>query len=85
VAAIRNPWELARPEWSVEVKFGGTTEQYIDEHNRLRVRWCPQIVNACVRHAHPRLSHNSANTCGCASEAPESFDSPSHSGDYYGA
>jgi len=39
-----NPWELVRPEWAVEVKFGGATEQYTDEHNRLRVRWVPHKI-----------------------------------------
>src|SRR3984893_5695910 len=39
-----NPWELVRPEWSVDVKFGGSTEQYIDEYNRLRVRWVPHKI-----------------------------------------
>lgn len=28
-----NPWEIARPEWEVEVKFGGHVESYIDDHN----------------------------------------------------
>ena len=26
-----NPWEVVRPEWAVEVKFGGSTEHYVDE------------------------------------------------------
>ena len=52
-----NPWELVRPEWAVEVKFGGHTERYTDEHGRLRVRWVPaRVVNRrAVRHADPRL------------------------------
>ena len=29
-----NPWEIARPEWAVEVKLGGRTEHYTDEHGR---------------------------------------------------
>jgi starch phosphorylase len=29
-----NPWELIRPEWAVEVKFGGAAEQYTDNQNR---------------------------------------------------
>ena len=29
-----NPWEIARPEWAVEVKLGGHTERYTDEHGR---------------------------------------------------
>ncbi|MGF1491743.1 MAG: glycogen/starch/alpha-glucan phosphorylase [Microcoleaceae cyanobacterium] len=36
-----NPWEIARPEQSVEVKFGGYTEQYRDETGHYRVRWVP--------------------------------------------
>src|SRR5687767_6673622 len=36
-----NPWEIARPEWAVEVKLGGYTERFTDEHGRLRVRWVP--------------------------------------------
>ena len=41
-----NPWEIARPEWAVEVKLGGHTERYVDELGRLRVRWVPsKLVN----------------------------------------
>src|SRR5688572_19934521 len=39
-----NPWEIPRPEWAVDVKLGGHTERYIDEHGRLRVRWIPERV-----------------------------------------
>ena len=84
-----NPWELARPEWSVEVKFGGTTEQYIDEHNRLRVRWVPHKIVTGVPYDTLILGYrtNSANTLRLwRSEAPESFDfAIFNSGDYYGA
>jgi len=84
-----NPWELARPEWSVEVKFGGTTEQYIDEHNRLRVRWVPHKIVNGVPYDTLILGYrtNSANTLRLwRSEAPESFDfAIFNSGDYYGA
>ena len=84
-----NPWELARPEWSVEVKFGGTTEQYIDEHNRLRVRWVPHKIVNGVPYDTLILGYrtNTANTLRLwRSEAPESFDfAIFNSGDYYGA
>src|SRR5690349_17525654 len=41
-----NPWEVARPEWAVEVKLGGHTERYTDDHGRTRVRWVPhRVVN----------------------------------------
>ncbi|MEO0949571.1 MAG: glycogen/starch/alpha-glucan phosphorylase, partial [Cyanobacteria bacterium J06641_5] len=40
-----NPWEIARPEWEVEVKFGGHTESFTDDEGRFCVRWVPgQIV-----------------------------------------
>ncbi|NJK36562.1 MAG: glycogen/starch/alpha-glucan phosphorylase [Oscillatoriales cyanobacterium RM2_1_1] len=36
-----NPWEIARPEQSVEVKYGGYTEAYHDDKGNYRVRWIP--------------------------------------------
>ena len=36
-----NPWEIARPEWTVEVKFGGHTEAYLDEQGQKRTHWHP--------------------------------------------
>ncbi|MDY6938217.1 MAG: glycogen/starch/alpha-glucan phosphorylase [Cyanobacteriota bacterium] len=38
---LGNPWELARPEESVQVKLGGYTEPYKDEKGHYRVRWVP--------------------------------------------
>jgi glycogen phosphorylase len=84
-----NPWELVRPEWAVEVKLGGSTEQYIDDHNRLRVRWVPHKTVIGVPYDTPILGYqtNTANTLRLwRSEAPESFDfAIFNSGDYYGA
>ncbi len=84
-----NPWELVRPEWAVDVKFGGTTEQYIDEHNRLRIRWVPHKIVSGVPYDTLILGYrtNTANTLRLwRSEAPESFDfAIFNSGDYYGA
>jgi starch phosphorylase len=84
-----NPWELKRPEWAVEVKFGGHTEPYVDEHNRLRVRWVPHKTVIGVPYDTPILGYktNTANTLRLwRSEAPESFDfAIFNSGDYYGA
>ena len=40
-----NPWEIARPEIAYDVKFGGRTETWTDDHGRLpralgsRRRW----------------------------------------------
>jgi glycogen phosphorylase len=84
-----NPWELPRPEWAVEVKFGGSTEPYTDEYNRLRVRWVPHKTVIGVPFDTPILGYrtNTANTLRLwRSEAPESFDfAIFNSGDYYGA
>src|SRR5882762_3098343 len=84
-----NPWELVRPEWAVEVKLGGRTEQYTDERNRLRVRWVPHKTVLGVPYDTPILGYhtNTANTLRLwRSEAPESFDfAIFNTGDYYGA
>ncbi len=84
-----NPWELVRPEWAVDVKFGGSTEQYIDEHNRLRIRWVPHKIVTGVPYDTLILGYrvNTANTLRLwRSEAPESFDfAVFNAGDYYGA
>jgi starch phosphorylase len=84
-----NPWELPRPEWAVEVKFGGSAEPYTDELNRLRVRWVPHKTVIGVPFDTPILGYrtNTANTLRLwRSEAPESFDfAIFNSGDYYGA
>jgi starch phosphorylase len=84
-----NPWELPRPEWAVEVKFGGSVDTYLDELNRLRVRWVPHKTVLGVPYDTPILGYrtNTANTLRLwRSEAPESFDfAIFNSGDYYGA
>ena len=84
-----NPWEIARPEWAVEVKFGGHTERYVDEHGRQRSRWVPGKTVNGIPYDTPILGYrnHTANTLRlwCA-EAPESFDfSVFNRGDYYGA
>src|ERR1700758_1854163 len=38
---LGDPWEIARPEDTVEVNFGGHTEGYTDDQDRYRVRWIP--------------------------------------------
>ncbi len=84
-----NPWELVRPEWAVEVKIGGHTERYMDEHERLRTRWVPHHSVMGVPYDTPILGYqvNTANTLRLwRAEAPESFDFATfNSGDYYGA
>jgi starch phosphorylase len=84
-----NPWEIPRPEWAVQVKLGGHTEQFRDELDRLRVRWVPNKVVTGVPYDTPILGYhtNTANTLRLwKAEAPESFDfAVFNRGDYYGA
>jgi glycogen phosphorylase len=84
-----NPWEIARPEWCVAVKFGGHTEVWYDEFHRKRTRWVPgRLVNG-IPYDTPILGYhvNTANTLRLwKAEAPESFDFGTFNrGDYYGA
>ena len=84
-----NPWEIVRPEWAVEVKLGGYTERYPDEHGRTRVHWVPHKLVNGVPYDTPILGYhvNTANTLRLwRAEAPESFDfAVFNRGDYYGA
>jgi starch phosphorylase len=84
-----NPWEIARPEWAVEVRLGGRTEHYSDQDGRLRVRWIPHRIVNGVPYDTPILGYhvNTANTLRLwRAEAPESFDfAVFNRGDYYGA
>ncbi|VXD23359.1 Glycogen phosphorylase [Planktothrix serta PCC 8927] len=41
-----NPWEIERPEATVNVKLGGHTEAYYDDQGRYRVRW---IGHRCIK------------------------------------
>ncbi|MDX2228539.1 MAG: glycogen/starch/alpha-glucan phosphorylase [Leptolyngbyaceae cyanobacterium bins.349] len=84
-----NPWEVARPEAELEVKLGGHTEPFVDEHGRYRVRWVPFKVVKGVPYDTPILGFqtNTANTLRLwKAEAPESFDFEAfNKGDYFGA
>ncbi len=39
-----NPWEISRPQLTVEVKFGGRVEPYTDEHGVRRAYWFPDYT-----------------------------------------
>ncbi|MGQ0697736.1 MAG: glycogen/starch/alpha-glucan phosphorylase [Panacagrimonas sp.] len=84
-----NPWELARPEWAVEVKLGGHTENRWDEDGQLHVRWVPNRTVNGIPYDTPILGYrnNTANTLRLwKAEAPESFDfAVFNRGDYHGA
>jgi len=84
-----NPWEIARPEWAVEVKLGGHTETYSDETGRHRVRWVPNEIVMGIPYDTPILGYktNTATTLRLwSAAAAESFDFAAfNSGDYFRA
>jgi starch phosphorylase len=84
-----NPWELVRPEWTVQVGFGGHTERVPGEDGREQVRWVPARVANGVPYDTPILGYrtHTANTLRLfRAEAPEAFDLERFNrGDYWGA
>jgi glycogen phosphorylase len=84
-----NPWEVVRPEWAVEVKFGGYTETHTDDQGHYRVRWAAGRKVLGVPYDTPILGYqvNNANTLRLwKAEAIESFDfAIFNQGNYYGA
>jgi len=84
-----NPWEVARPELSVNVKFGGHTESYMDSGGRKFFRWKPAYLVTGIPHDYPIMGYK-VPSCNFLrlwkSEAEESFDFSSfNQGDYYKA
>jgi starch phosphorylase len=84
-----NPWELMRPEWTVEVRLGGHTERWTDPGGHEHVRWLPDRVVNGIPYDTPILGYrtHTANTLRLwRAEAPEAFDLESFNrGDYFGA
>ncbi len=84
-----NPWELPRPEWAVEIHFGGHTHHYTDHRGRHRAHWMPALTVIGTPYDTPILGYrnNTANTLRLwRAEAPEAFDlSTFNRGDYWGA
>jgi len=84
-----NAWEIARPEWAVEVKLGGRVEEYTDKDGVHQERWVPHQVIRGVPYDTPILGYqtNTANTLRLwSAEATDSFDFTAfNSGDYFGA
>jgi starch phosphorylase len=84
-----NPWELIRPEWTVQVGFGGRTERVPGDTRHERVRWIPARVADGVPYDTPILGYRTltANTLRLwRAEAPEAFDLDRFNrGDYWGA
>jgi starch phosphorylase len=86
---LGNPWEIVRPETTFEVKFGGRTEWYRDQHGRQRVRWVPERVVRGVAYdtAVPGYRARTTNMLRLwKADAAESFDFDAfNTGDYYRA
>ena len=84
-----NPWEIPRPEWSVDVKLGGHTETYHDENGRERSRWVANRIVNGIPYDTPIMGYqnNTANTLRLwSAEAPDAFDfHVFNRGDHYGA
>ncbi len=84
-----NPWEIARPEITHPVGFGGRCDSSTDADGRYTVRWIPDHVVMGVAHDTPVLGHR-VGTCNnlrlWKAEAVESFDFTAFNhGDYYRA
>jgi glycogen phosphorylase len=83
------PWEILRPEITLPVKLGGTTEHYKDQNGRHCVRWSPDRVVMGTPCDIPVLGYgvNNANLLRLwKAEAVQSFDFQAFNvGDYYGA
>jgi len=84
-----NPWEIVRPEWAIEVPFGGAIEHSVDALGRKHALWKPGKIVKGIPYDTPILGYhtNTANTLRLwRAEAPESFDLGSFNrGDYYRA
>jgi glycogen phosphorylase len=86
---LGDPWEVARPELSLEVKLGGHTENYTDSQGKYRVRWIPGQVIKGIPYEIPVPGYK-VDTCNTlrlwSAQACESFDFQAFNvGDYYAA
>ncbi|MGB3403839.1 MAG: glycogen/starch/alpha-glucan phosphorylase [Microcoleaceae cyanobacterium] len=84
-----NPWEIAHPEQSVDVKFGGHTEFYHDEKGNYRARWIPAttVIGVPCDTPVPGYDTNTVNPLRLwRTEASDDFNFDAfNSGNYDGA
>jgi glycogen phosphorylase len=84
-----NPWEIRRPQESVDVAFGGHTESWTDSQGNFKTRWVHASLVKGIPYDTPILGYGSgvANDLRLwRSEAGESFYFDRfNSGDYDGA
>jgi starch phosphorylase len=84
-----NPWEVRRPELTVEVDFGGHTQAYLDEQGNYQVRWIPErkVLGTPYDTPVPGYNNNTVNVLRLwRAGASEEFDfKVFDSGDYVGS
>ncbi len=84
-----NPWEIARPDYRVEIKFGGHTEVYKDSDDIYQVRWIPAQTVIGIPHDVPVPGYGTDNVNLLRlwkAEAGEAFNLDAfNAGDYFGA
>jgi starch phosphorylase len=84
-----NPWEIARPDYRVSVKFGGYTQVSKDEDGCYRVHWIPGQTVMGIPHDVPVPGYGTENVNLLRlwkAEADEAFDlNAFNAGDYFGA
>ena len=74
---LGNPWEIARPELTFRVKFGGHTERFVDHKGLWKIRWWPayEVKGVAYDTPVPGYRNDSVNFLRLwKSEAVESFD-----------
>jgi starch phosphorylase len=84
-----NPWEIAKPDVSYLVNWGGHTEHYVDDAGADRIRWVPKQVIKGVAYDTPVQGYG-VHTCNVltlwSARAVESFALDAfNTGDYYKA
>jgi starch phosphorylase len=81
-----NPWEIARPEFSVKVSFGGRSEAYRDAAGNTRIRWVDtqDVLGVPYDTPIPGFGNNTVNNLRLwSSTADQAFDFKSFDqGDY---
>lgn len=86
---LGNPWEIARPEYTVTVKFYGKTYMHHDGKGKLRVRWLDSQDVLAMPYDIPIVGYanNTVNTLRLwAARSTEEFNLVDFSkGDYEGA
>lgn len=87
--ARTNPWEIARPEYTFKVRFGGTVEHKPDVFGRPRTRWTggDEVIAMAYDTPVPGYMVNNVNTLRLwSSRATEEFNLEDfNTGDYMAA